>query len=64
MVLKVRMHLTDSSVSSFAIDTSFVNQKIHLSRNLFLFEHNSNVLADPEHTLCFPHPEDWQIEPV
>ena len=33
VVLKVMMHVTESSVSSFANDTCFVNQIIHLSRN-------------------------------
>ena len=45
VVLKVMMHVTDSSVSSFPNDTCFVNQIIHLSRNRLAHDAQNSTFA-------------------
>ena len=45
VVLKVMMHVTDSSVSSFAKGTCFVNQIIHLSRNRLAHDTKNSTFA-------------------
>ena len=44
-VLKVMMHVTDSSVSSFANGTCLVNQIIHLSRNRLVHDTKNATFA-------------------